>query len=370
MTEKVLVVLIFPKTNFICILFIVEKMRMGREMKSIDEMTGIEKAAALLVAMGRDVASEVFKYLDESSIMRLSAEIAKIDRLSSRDKEDLIGEFIIRVRKMRHEVSGGESFARKILNDAFGDERASMILEKVNQIPQKDAFEFLSEADPATIVDMVRSEHPQMIAVMIAHIDKSKAGAVMKLLPRDSAADVAVRLARMGKVSPEAIKHAAISLKKKYDTVNSKKQIDTAGGINALAGIMNHLDPDAGKRLMDSLDSDMPEFADEVRRKITVYEFESIIILSNKEIRLVLEQVKENRIIAKALKGATDDLKYRILRNMSTNRANDIISLMDLMGPMRLSEVTESRTHIVTVMRELSEKGKILLRKEGEDLVE
>jgi flagellar motor switch protein FliG len=174
----------------------------------------------------------------------------------------------------------------------------------------------------------------------------------------------------MGKVSPEAVNHAAMSLKKKYESMSDKTKAETPGGINALAGIMNHLNSDAGKRLMDSLDSDMPEFADEVRRKITIYEFESIVILSNKEIRLVLERVKENRTIAKALKGAADDLKYKIIRNMSTNRADDVISLMDLMGPLRLSEVTEARTYIVTAMRDLSDKGLILLRKEGEDLVE
>ncbi|MGL4369503.1 MAG: flagellar motor switch protein FliG [Spirochaetota bacterium] len=340
-------------------------------MKSPDEMTGAQKAAALIVAMGPEAASEIMKYMDEESVVKLSSEIAKIDRLSFRDREELIGEFMVKLKKINKELTGGEAIAKKLLTDAFGDEKAESVMSRMRNQDAGAGFDFLADADPQVIADMTSKEHPQIIAVMIAHLPPAVAGKVMKLYSEEIAKDTAVRIARMGKISPESVVAISASLKKKYEQYQNKTHSgNTPGGLDTLAGIMNHLGGEAEMRLMNHLDDQMPEFATEIRRKISFIEFESVIMLSNREIRLVLEKISENRIIAKALKGCSDDIRFKVLRNMSTHRAEDVVGLMDSMGPVRISEVTEARQQIVDVMKELNGKGLILIRRSGEEYIE
>jgi flagellar motor switch protein FliG len=338
-------------------------------MKAIEDMTGVEKAAALLVAMGHDTASEIMKFLDEDSIYKISTEIAKINLLSANEKDDLVGEFIVQLKKIRKMAPTGEEIARTLLTEAFGCEKAEAIISKTKQIPLNESFDFLNNADPQTVIDLVSGEHPQIITVLIAHVTRECAGTIMKSLPKDIAKDVALRLAKMGKASPDAIIRVSESLRKKYSRIKGKGESSIPGGLNTLAGIINHLGSDAEKRIMSSIDDDMPEYAQEIRKKITIFEFEAIATLTNKEIRLILERIGENRTLAKSIKGTDDIIKYKILRNMSNNRATEVLNLSDLMGPVKLSEVTEARMQMVSIMRELNEKGLILIRKHGEDIV-
>jgi len=340
-------------------------------MKKLEDMTGTEKAAALIVAMGHDAAAEIMRFLDEDAVYKISAEIARIDRLSSRDREDLIGEFFVQLRKMKKSAQGGEQTAKKLLSDAFGEEKAREVFSRVKQMNIDESFSFFDDTDPQVIADLTMKEHPQILAVLISHLNPAKAGQVLKLYDRNLSKEIALRIARMGKISPEAVVQISSSLQKKYEEHKSKAaSVNTPGGVNTLASIMNHLGGDAEKRLMSHFDEEMPEFAGEIRKKISSIEFEAIAGLTNKEIRLILEKIPENRTIAKALKGTDDDIRYKILRNMSTHRAEDVVGLMDLLGPVRMSEVTEARQQIVSVMRTLNEKGSILIRRTGEDVVE
>ena len=340
-------------------------------MKSPDEMNGTEKAAALLVAMGHDTAAEIFRFLDEESLIRISGEMAKIERLSPSQKDDLIGEFLVQLKKMKKSSPGGEETARKLLVDAFGSEKAESVLGRVRQMNLDDSFDFLADVEPQVIADMTVKEHPQIIAVMLSKIDPAKAGQIIRLYPKDVSKEAAVRIARMGKVSPEAVVQIASSLRKKHDEMKKRSESANApGGVNALADILNHLGGEDEKRLIAQFDDDMPEFAHEIRKRISAVEFESIAMLSNKEIRLVLGKVSENRVLAKALKGCADELKFKVLRNISTNRAEDVVGLMDFMGPVRLSEVTEARQQISSIMKDLNDTGLIIVRKSGEEYIE
>jgi flagellar motor switch protein FliG len=339
-------------------------------MKTLSEMNGTEKAAALLVAMGHEAAAEIMRFLDDDSLVRISTEMAQIERLSPTQREELIGEFLIQLKKMKKSASGGEEIARKLLLDAFGAEKADSVLLRVKQMNIDDCFDFLADVDPRIIADMTINEHPQIIAMMLSNLDPVAAGQVLRFYPKDISAEAAVRIARMGKVSPEAVVQISSSLRKKYEEIkNRAKTVNAPGGVNTLASILNHLGGDDEKRLMMHFDDEMPEFAQEIRKKISSIEFEAIAGLSNKEIRLVLGRIAENRIIAKSLKGCNEETKFKVLRNMSTNRADDVISLVDLMGPVRLSEVTDARQQIVSVMKELEETGKIVIRRTGEDYI-
>jgi flagellar motor switch protein FliG len=343
---------------------------MAENIKNIQDMNGTEKAAAFLVAVGPDAASEILRLLDEKDVMALSQEIAKIHRLSPEQKEDLLGEFFIQIRNSRGVVNAGEGAARKILSDAFGGEKADDILTKVKEKNADTSFNFLKDALPEQIVDILVNEHPQIISVVLSRIDSAKAGAVLRLLPKEVQKETALRLAKMGSIAPEAVARMSDALSKKYARLSETGAIKGKEGVNTIAEIMNHLQPDAEKRIMDQFDSEMPEFAGEVRKRISVFEFEIITQLSNRDIRLVLSKIAENRVIAKALKGAEDDIRFRVLRNISTNRAEDVLSLMDMMGPVRLSEVNEARTYIVSVMKELSKEGKIVIKKAGDEFIE
>lgn len=343
---------------------------MAENIKNIDDMNGTEKAAAFLVAVGSDAASEILRLLDEKDVMALSREIAKIHRLSPEQKEDLLGEFFIKIRNSRGSINAGEGAARKILSDAFGNDKADDILNKVKIKNADNNFSFLKDALPEQIVDILVNEHPQIISVVLSRIDSAKAGGVLRLLPKDIQKETALRLAKMGSIAPEAVSRMSDALSKKFARLSEKGALQGKEGVNTIAEILNHLQPDAEKRIMDEFDSEMPEFAGEVRKRISVFEFEVITQLSNRDIRLVLSKIAENRVLAKALKGADDDLRFRIIRNISTNRAEDVISLMDVMGPVRLSEVNEARTYIVSVMKELSNKGQIVIKRAGDEFIE
>jgi flagellar motor switch protein FliG len=343
---------------------------MAEYLKNINEMNGTEKAAAFLVAVGSEAASEILRLLDEKDVIALSNEISKIHRLSPEQKDDLLGDFIVQIRNNSGTVNAGEGAARRILCDAFGEVKADDILHKVKIKNSDNNFSFLKNALPEQIVDILVSEHPQIIAVVLSRIDSAKAGAVMRLLPKETQKETAVRLSKMGSIAPEAVSRMSEALSKKYERLSEKGFVQGKEGVNTIAEILNYLQPDAEKRIMDEFDSEMPEFAGEVRKRISIFEFEIIMQLSNRDIRLVLSKITENRIIAKSLKGADDDIRFRVIRNISTSRAEDVISLMDIMGPIRLSEVNEARTYIVSIMKELSNKGQILIKKAGDEFVE
>ena len=339
-------------------------------MKKIADMNGSEKAAALLVAMGKDAASDILKYLDDDTLVKISAEMAKIESLDIAEKENLIGDFFIDLKKMKRNTSGGEDIARSFLVDAFGSEKSDKILEKVKLMHVGSSFDYLKEADPDDLAALLEWEHPQISTVIIANAPKGVAGSVMKRLSQSLAKDIAIRLAKMQGVSPEVVVRAAESFKNKYLERIKKGKSDSPGGIEKIAGLFNHLDNEIEQRLMKNFEDEMPQFASELRKKIAVFEFETIAMLTNREIRIVMGAITENRIIAKALKGSDEEVRYRILRNVSAHRADEIISLIEMMGPVRKSEVNEARSHIVSIMRDLDAKGKILIKKDGDEIID
>jgi flagellar motor switch protein FliG len=338
-------------------------------MKSIDEMSGAEKAAALFVAMGADVSADVCKFLDEDEIMKMSKEMMKIEKLDVEEKDDLIGEFIIQLKKINKNALGGEEVAKKLLIDAFGMEKAKKIYNKVKEIHIDDTFEFLNDVEPAVIASLVEKEHAQTISVMLTYLDSSKAGQVLKELPRELAKDVAVRIAKMQRIAPEAVLEISRILRRKYDEMLSGilSQNEVAG-VDKIAEIMNHMSGDSENRIMNHFETVLPNHAQEIRERI--YSFDNITLLSNKEVRILIDEVADDRVIVLALKGAGDDIRFKIIRNMSNNRATDILEDMNHLGVVRMSDVQEARREIVSIMRELNDNGIIILRKGNEQYIE
>ncbi len=338
-------------------------------MKSIFDMSGTEKAAALLVILGPEIASDIMKYLDESNIEKLSSEMIRMQSLSDEEKDDLFGEFMIELKRSSKNVYGGKNRARKLISDTFGDEKAEELIHKIENRDADSAFSFLSEIDDNDFVSLLKNEQPQVIALIIKYVSPKKAGLLMKALDAATAKTVALRIARMKTHSPEAAVAVARAMKKRYDEMKNRVENGSvSGGIDSLISIISHMSSEQEKKILQGLDISIPHISKEISERI--FSFESILNLTNIEIRILIDEINDDYLLAKALKGAGDEIKFKIMRNMSQNRATSVLGEMDMMGPVRISEIDECRSVIVDLMRVLNENGVISLRRNGEIYVE
>lgn len=338
-------------------------------MKSIFDMNGSEKAAALMIILGPQISSDIMKHLDETSVERLTSEMIKMKSLPESEREELMGEFLIELRRSSAVSYGGINRARKIIVDAFGEEKADEMIKKIENKDVESGFKFLAELPAEDILALVKDENPQMIALVISFISPKVSGEIIKSLPRDRAKEVALKIAKMKNVSPEATVAVARALRKRYRAMKSAaEEAAEAGGINSLVSIIENMSSDREKELLDSIGITIPDIAEEINERI--FNFENIASLMNSEMRMLIDELNDDHLIAFALKGAGDEIRFRFLRNMSQNRATDILHEMDLMGAVKLKEVMECRNYIVDVVRRMEARGALHFRKKGEVWVE
>lgn len=332
-------------------------------------MTNIKKAAAFLIAVGQDAAAEILKNLDEDTIVELTTEMSRIENLTPEEREEIIGDFMVSFNKHKQYSFGGENFVKDTLIKSVGMEQAKKICSRMHKEEPQQTFAFLKNVDPEIIAQLVSKEQPQTIAVLFSHIESHLAGKVLRLLPAELGKDVAIRLARMNTVSPEAVIQVAQVLQKKYDEMTSvRSSFDSAGGVGRIADIMNHLDPTTENDIMKHFENILPDTAREISEKI--YTFDSVLTLTNYEVRLLIDRLADDNSIAVALKGAGDEIRVKMLRNVSNNRATDIITEMDAMGAVRMSEIMDARRLIVRLMRQLDDEGIIVIKKKNEQYIE
>lgn len=338
-------------------------------MKSIFDMSGTERAAALLVLLGPEIASEVMKHLDEESIEAVTAHMIKVQTLSPEDREDLIGEFMIELKRSSKTARGGINRARKMMVDAFGAEKADEMISRIENKDPESGLKFLSEMDEAVALTLLKDEEPGVIALVISYIEPAKAAKILKGLPDNKSRSVAVKLAKMKNPSPEAAVAVGRALKKRYKKIKDLQgDKGVEGGVDSLMSILAHMSSSQEKNILKDIDIALPDLSREIQQRIFV--FENVIKLSNSEMRILIDEINNDSVVAKSIKGAEDDVRFKFLRNMSQNRASDIIREMDLMGPIRLSEVEECRDYVVEIMRELNENGVIVMKRDGEIFVE
>lgn len=338
-------------------------------MKSFFDMSGTEKAAALLVLLGPDIAADILRHLDEDSIEKLTAGMVRMQSLPEREKEDLIGDFIIELKRSSRKTTGGINRARKIIVDAFGNEKADEIIKKIENRDTESNFKFLNDLEDEELLNLMKDEQAQIIALVIKFITPKKAGMILKNLTPDKSKETGLRLIKMNNPSSEAAVAVARALKKRYR--NYKKNEDRnsiTGGVESLATIMNYMSSEQEKNLLKRMEITIPEISKEIREMI--FTFDNIVNLTNKEIRILIDEINDDYIIAKSLKGADDDIRFRMLRNMSRDRAENVIDEMNDMGAVRMKDVEECRDYIVDIMRELNENGVLILRRDGEVYVE
>ena len=327
------------------------------------ERTGREKAAMLLISLGPERSAEIFKHLKEEEIEQLTLEIANIRTVTPEEKEKVLEEFYQICLAQEYIAEGGISYAKEILEKALGTQKALDVINKLTVSLQVRPFEFVRKADPAQLLNFIQKEHPQTIALILAYLKPQQAAVVLASLPQDKQADVARRIAVMDRTSPEIIKEVERILEKNLSSLVTE-DFTAAGGVQAIVNILNTVDRGTEKYIMETLEIEDTDLAEEIRKRMFV--FEDILTLDNRSIQRFLREV-DNNLLAVALKGATEEVQKVIYSNMSKRLAEMIREDIEYMGPVRLKDVEEAQQKIVNIIRKLEDAGEIIISRGGGD---
>ncbi len=329
-------------------------------------LNGRRKAAILLVTMGPERAAKVLKNLEDSEVEALTIEIANLGKVSNEERKIVLEEFQNLTKARELLISGGIDYAKEMLIKAFGPEKAMQIIERLVSNLAVKPFEFMRTADVVQIVNFLQSEHPQTIALVLSFLDPRTAAQVLGALPENLQIEVIKRISLLERASPDVVKEVEKLLEKKFAGV-ATQTMSAVGGLDTAAEIMNSLDRSTEKTIMERLTYESPELAEEIRRRMFV--FEDILKIDDRAVQLVLREVNMQDL-AVALKGASEELKQKILNNMSKRAQQLLKDEMEFMGPVRVKDVEEAQQKIINIIRRLEEAGEIVIsRGGGEELI-
>lgn len=323
------------------------------------------KAALILTLLGPEIAAKVMHHFDEDSIELLSLEVARLDRISPEQREMVINEFHEMAVAQDFIAEGGVDHARKVLEAAFGSDKASEMIQRVQAAMQVVPFDFLKRADPAQVLSFIQDEHPQTVALILAYMPIHNAATVLTRLPTDLRAEVAERIAMMDQTPPEVIRRVEQVLEKKMSSLLSQ-DMTKAGGPKALVDLLNRVDRSTERLILDSLSENNPDLADAVKNMMFV--FEDIVQLDDRAVQQVLKEV-DVKDLATALKGVPPEVQDKVYRNMSERAMNMLKEDMEFMGPVKLKLVEEAQQKIVSVIRRLEESGDINVGRGEEEIL-
>jgi flagellar motor switch protein FliG len=326
--------------------------------------TGRHKAAVLLVTLGSEHAATVFKHLRDDEIEALSLEMAKLQNVEPEVTDSVLEEFAATVTAYDSFVSGGVEYAREVLERALGTDRAQEIIARLSIVIEMRPFEFMRRTPPDQIANFLRNEAPQVVALVVAHLHTQLAAQVLANLPEAEQADIALRIARMGETSPDVVKQIEAIMRQKLDSVVQQEY--SAGGVKSLAEILNQVDRSTERNVLESLTEIDEELGDEVRRLLFV--FEDIAKLDDRSIQMILREA-EQKDLALALRGVTDEVKEKILSNMSERGAQMLKEEMEFQPPQRKKIVEDAQGRVVAIVRRLEESGTIVLDRGEEESV-
>jgi len=335
----------------------------ARLKKIVKEYTGSQKAAAFLVAIGSEISSEIFKYLHEDEIEKLTYEIAKQETINAEQKDAIMQEFQELMMANQFISTGGIDYARELLEKSLGSQKAIDIINRLTSSLKVRPFDFIRRTDPAHLLNFIQQEHPQTIALILAYLVPDKAAVILKNLPDELQSDVARRIATMDRTNPEVLREVERVLEKKLSSL-SIEDYTAAGGVDSIVGILNLVDRASEKQIIESLEDEDPELAEEIKKRMFV--FEDIVMLGDRDIQKVMKAVDTGDLM-KALKSVDTEVQDKIFKNMSKRQAIMLKEEMEYMGPVRLKEVEEAQQKIVGIIRHLEELGEIIVARAGED---
>jgi len=326
-------------------------------------LTGKQKAAILLISLGPDVSASVYKHLSEEEIEKLTLEISGVKKVETEAKEGIMEEFHQIAMAQDYISQGGIGYAKTVLEKALGADQATAIINRLTSSLQVRPFDFARKADAAQILNFIQNEHPQTIALILSYLDPQQAGQILSELPQEVQADIARRIALMDGTSPEVISEVEAILEKKLSATVTQDYTQT-GGVEAVVEVLNGVDRATEKTILDSLEIQDPELAEEIKKRMFV--FEDIVTLDSRSIQRVIRDC-ENEDLLLALKVSADDVKNVVFKNMSSRMVETIKEEMEFMGPVRLKDVEEAQSRIVSIIRRLEDSGEIIIARGGGD---
>ncbi|MDI9370230.1 MAG: flagellar motor switch protein FliG [Synergistaceae bacterium] len=326
-------------------------------------MPGKEKIAILMVALGNEVAAEVYKRMDDTSIEIVTLEVANLRKVTPEMRLAVLKEAQELLLAREYMARGGVEYARDILERALGPERAHNLLTRITASLQVRPFDFMRHTDAQQVLGFIQGEHPQTIALILSYLEPTQAAGIIGGLPATMQAEVAKRIAKMDRITPEVLREVERVLERKLSTVMGQ-DFTLAGGIDAIVNIINQVDRGTERNIMEHLEENDPELAEEIKRRLFV--FEDIIRLDDRSLQRVLREV-EMKDLSLALKGATDELRAKFFKNMSKRASEMLREDMDYMGPVRVKDVEETQQKIVNVIRALEDVGEIVISRGGEE---
>ena len=326
-------------------------------------LTGKQKAAILLISLGPDVSASVYKHLSEEEIEKLTLEISGVRKVDSKEKEEVLEEFHNIAIAQDYITQGGIGYAKQVLEKALGADQAAAIINRLTSSLQVRPFDFARKADPGQILNFIQNEHPQTIALILSYLEATQAGQILSELPQEMQADIARRIALMDSTSPEIINEVEQILERKLSATVTQDYTQT-GGVEAVVDVLNGVDRATERTILDALEIQDPELAEEIKKRMFV--FEDIVTLDGRAIQRVVRE-SDNDDLKLALKVASEEVKEIVFRNMSKRMVDTFLEEMEYMGPVRLRDVEEAQSRIVAVIRRLEEAGEVVIARGGGD---
>lgn len=333
------------------------------QLKTMQVLSGRQKAAILLITLGPEVSAQIFKHLRDEEIEQLTLEIANVRKVDSQDREVILSEFHQICMAQEYISQGGITYAKDILEKALGESKAMEVINRLTATLQVRPFDFARKAEPTQILNFIQNENSQTIALVLSYLQPDQSSQILSSLPQEKQADVARRIALMDSTSPEVITQVERVLEQKLSATVTQDYTN-AGGIDSIVQILNGVDRGTERTILDALEIQDPELAEEIKKRMFV--FEDIVNIDNRSIQRIIRDI-ENADLQLALKVASEEVREAIFRNMSKRMADTFKEEMDIMGPVRLRDVEEAQTRIVATIRRLEESGEIIIARGGGD---
>ena len=333
---------------------------------SLDHLTGAQKAAIVLLKLGKERSGKIMKQLNEREVTQVTGEIVRAQAVRREDADASLVEFAAMVKANDQLASGGVERARDLLIEAMGEERAAQILDNLRVSFAKAPFEFLRKTDPRQVLNFLAGEHPQTVALVLAHMQPDQASMVLGGLDEDMQRDVSIRIAKLEQTSPEVIAQLESVLERRFGSSAGQTSLQRADGVQTLVDILNRSDRATERSIFEGLEAFDEEVADQVRSRMFV--FEDIVSLDNRAVQLILRQV-DTKELATALKGTREEVKLKIQQNMSERAAKNLVEEIALLGAVRMKTVEEAQGAIVRTIRALEESGQVVVTRGTEEFV-
>ena len=327
------------------------------------QLTRQQKAAAVVISLGAEKASQLYQYMDPDDVEQITLEVAKLGYVDAATTEDVLNEYYQMCLTNKAVTEGGLEYARAVLEKAFGEQAADNLLEKVTKSLKNREFSFLNKADGKSLFAALQHERPQTIALVLSYIDPEKAAAVVEELDSNTQVRVVESIANMESASPTAVKIIEAEMEKKFTNLLTSNQVKV-GGVDYVAGVMNNLDRTSEKSIFDHLSEHNAELADEIRKRMFV--FEDIVTMDERSVQRFLRDCDPKDLVL-ALKGANSEVSNKIFQNMSTRMAQSIRDDLEITTNVRLRDVEEAQQRIVGIIRDLEEKNELIILKGGKD---